>query len=107
MLIEFGNEMNLELNFMAQGLASAIEQSKAKGVIETAPCFASMLIHYDPSRSASTISRRDAGWSARSGSEIEIDSRLFYLGGLSRPWTKRLTTTAPRSRTSPGIPITS
>ena len=27
MLIEFGNEMNLELNFMAQGLASAIEQN--------------------------------------------------------------------------------
>ena len=48
MLIEFGNEMNLELNFMAQGLASAIEQNKTKGVIETAPCFASMLIHYDP-----------------------------------------------------------
>src|SRR5260221_170299 len=46
-LIEFGNEMNLELNFMAQGLASAIEQSRTKGVIETAPCFASMLVHYD------------------------------------------------------------
>ena len=36
-LIEFGNEMNLELNFMAQGLASAIEKSRTKGVIETAP----------------------------------------------------------------------
>ena len=40
-LIEFGNEMNLELNFLAQGLAAAIEQSKTKGVIESAPCFAS------------------------------------------------------------------
>ena len=30
-LIEFGNEMNLELNFMAQGLADAIEQSKTNG----------------------------------------------------------------------------
>ena len=48
MLIEFGNEMNLELNFMAQGLAGAIEKSRTKGVIETAPCFASMLVHYDP-----------------------------------------------------------
>jgi len=48
MLIEFGNEMNLELNFMAQGLASAIEKSQTKAVIEAAPCFASMLIHYDP-----------------------------------------------------------
>ncbi len=48
MLIEFGNEMNLELNFMAQGLAGAIEKSQTKAVIETAPCFASMLVHYDP-----------------------------------------------------------
>ena len=35
MLIEFGNEMNLELNFMAQGLAGAIEKSQTKAVIET------------------------------------------------------------------------
>jgi len=48
MLIEFGNEMNLELNFLAQGLAGAITQQHVKGVIETAPCFASMLIHYEP-----------------------------------------------------------
>jgi len=48
MLIEFGNEMNLELNFMAQGLATAIGAQRIGGVIETAPCFASMLIHYEP-----------------------------------------------------------
>ena len=48
MLIEFGNEMNLELNFMAQGLAAAIAEQRTKGVIETAPCFASMLVHYEP-----------------------------------------------------------
>ena len=45
--IEFGNEMNLELNFMAQGLADAIVQDRTKGIIETAPCFASLLVHYD------------------------------------------------------------
>jgi len=28
-LIEFGNEMNLELNFKAQGLAYAIEEQKS------------------------------------------------------------------------------
>ena len=31
MLIEFGNEMNLELNFMAQGLAGAIEKQPDEG----------------------------------------------------------------------------
>ena len=47
-LIEFGDEMNLELNFMAQGLAERIDQHKIGWVVETAPCFASMLVHYDP-----------------------------------------------------------
>ena len=51
-LIEFGNEMNLELNFLAQGLASAIAQQKTKGIIETAPCFASLLVHYEPDQIA-------------------------------------------------------
>ena len=46
-LVEFGNVMNLELNFKAQGLAKAIENSKIKGVYETLPCFASMLVHYN------------------------------------------------------------
>ena len=48
LLVEFGNVMNLELNFKAQGLAKAIESAKIKGVYETLPCFASMLVHYNP-----------------------------------------------------------
>ena len=61
MLIEFGNEMNLELNFMGQGLAGAIKEQKTKGIIETAPCFASMLIHYEPEEvSFSTVEERCA-----------------------------------------------
>ena len=47
-LIEFGNEMNLELNFVAQGLATAIAAAGTRGIVETAPCFASILIHYEP-----------------------------------------------------------
>lgn len=49
-LVEFGDEMTLELNFLAQGLGAAIAESNIDGVIETAPCFASMLVHYDPDR---------------------------------------------------------
>ena len=30
-LVEFGNEMNLQLNFLAQGLAAAIVADKTKG----------------------------------------------------------------------------
>ena len=48
MLIEFGNVMNLELNFTAQNLAKAIKDHKVRGIYETSPCFASMLVHYEP-----------------------------------------------------------
>ena len=92
MLIEFGNEMNLELNFMAQGLASAIEKSRNSGVIETAPCFASMLVHYDPD----AISFKDLAKEMTSligqlgpSDDIELDSRLFYFPTCYLdPWTK-------------------
>ena len=40
--------MNLELNFKAQGLSKLIEQAKINGVYETLPCFASMIVHYNP-----------------------------------------------------------
>ena len=50
LLVELGNEMTLELNFLAQGLARAIDESGMTGVIETAPCFAPLLVHYDPDK---------------------------------------------------------
>ena len=91
-LIEFGNEMNLELNFLAQGLASAIRQNKTTGVVETAPCFASMLVHYE----ANQISYADLIKELRvlignlgSPKNIELDSRLFYFETMYLdPWTK-------------------
>ena len=48
MLIEFGDELNLALNFTALSLGDAIAQSGMKAVIESAPCFASLLLRYDP-----------------------------------------------------------
>ena len=47
-LLEFGDELNLELNFFAQGMGRAVAEQNVKGVIETAPCFASLLVHYEP-----------------------------------------------------------
>ncbi len=91
-LIEFGNEMNLELNFMAQGLATEIAEQRTNGVIETAPCFASLLVHYDPDQ----ISFRDLGKEMKAlirslgpSDELVLDSRLFYLPTMYRdPWTR-------------------
>lgn len=92
MLIEFGNEMNLELNFMAQGLASAIAEQKTKGVIETAPCFASMLIHYEPDEiSYADLSRELERLIAALGpsDDIELESRIFYFPTVYLdPWTR-------------------
>ncbi|MGL9623114.1 5-oxoprolinase subunit B family protein [Bradyrhizobium sp. BWC-3-1] len=92
LLIEFGNEMNLDLNFTAQGLASAAAEANVHGVIETAPCFASLLVHYEPTligyddvvREFSRLSD-----SLGSSEDIELESRLFYLPTLYLdPWTK-------------------
>ena len=91
-LIEFGNEMNLELNFMAQGLATAIGEQRSKGVVETAPCFASMLIHYDPDEIGFDDLKNEMLSLIRSlgpSEDIELQSRLFYLPTVYLdPWTK-------------------
>jgi KipI family sensor histidine kinase inhibitor len=90
--VEFGNEMNLELNFLAQGLATALAQNGTKGVVETAPCFASLLVHYEPN----DISYADLITELRAlienlgpTEDIELDSRLFYFETMYLdPWTK-------------------
>jgi len=91
-LIEFGNEMNLELNFMAQGLASAIAAQRTKGVVETAPCFASLLVHYDPDLISFADLRGEMMALIRSlgpSDDIVLDSRLFYLPTMYLdPWTR-------------------
>ena len=85
MLIEFGDEMNLDLNFMGQGLAVALEENPVAGVIETAPCFATMLIHYDPELITYDDLQREVSTmigSLGGSDDIEMDSRLFYFQTL-------------------------
>lgn len=90
MLLEFGNEMNLDLNFMAQGLASAVAAAGVKGVIETAPCFASLLVHYEPEDIGFSDLAKELNVLAASlgpSEDIELASRLFYLPVLYLdPW---------------------
>ena len=81
-LIEFGNEMGLELNFMAQGLAGAIAEQKIVGIVETAPSFASLLVHYDPDKISFEDLRREITALMRAvgpSDDLMLDSRLFYL----------------------------
>jgi urea carboxylase len=91
-LIEFGDEMNLELNFLGQNLAGAIAEHKLEGVIETAACYASMLVHYEPEDIAfDDLKTEILTLIAALGpdEEIELDSRLFAIPALYLdPWTR-------------------
>lgn len=91
MLIEFGDELTLELNFFSQGLARATAEQRITGVVETAPCFSSLLIHYEPDdisfADLQTEMLRLAKTIGASG-DVEVDSRLLYLPAVYLdPWT--------------------
>ena len=92
MLIEFGNVMNLELNFTAQNLAKAIKDHKVKGVYETSPCFASMLVHYEPDEIKFNDLKKELKSlvdSLGSSDDIEINSRIFSFPTVYLDkWTK-------------------
>ncbi len=92
LLIEFGNRMNLELNFKAQGIASEIKRQKVRGVHETLPCFASLLIHYEPDIIGfEDLKREILKLIEDSGdfSDIEVPSRLFRFPTVYLDkWTK-------------------
>ena len=91
-LIEFGDEMNLELNFLGQNLAAAIAEQKLNGVIETAACYASMLVHYEPTDIAfDDLKRETRDLIATLGTDddFELDSRLFTIPAMYLdPWTR-------------------
>lgn len=91
-LVELGNELTLDLSFMAQGLAAAIAKDGLKGIVETAPCYASLLVHYDPERIGhASLVRELTRLAASLGplDDIELDSRLIYVEALYLdPWSK-------------------
>lgn len=90
-LVEFGNETNLELNFKAQGLAALIREHRPQGVIESAPAFASLLVHYDPEEityPAVTDVLQELCSQIGASEALELPSRLFYLPtAYLDPWS--------------------
>jgi urea carboxylase len=91
-LVELGDEMQLELNFLAHGLATTIAETALRGVVETAPCFASILIHYDPDEIGFDDLAKELlrlFGSLGSSEAIELQSRLFYIPTMYLdPWTR-------------------
>ncbi len=92
MFIEFGNVMDIEINFTAQNLAKSIKDKKIKGVYETAPCFASMLIHYNPDEIRFDDLKNEMKSLIKSlgpTDDIEINSRIFSFPTVYLDkWTK-------------------
>jgi KipI family sensor histidine kinase inhibitor len=92
LLVEFGNVMNLELNFKAQGLAKAIEIAKIKGVYETLPCFASMIVHYNSDEIKFNDLKKELVElvkSLKSSDDAVVESRLFKFPTVYLDkWTK-------------------
>ena len=91
MEIEFGDELDLELNFRAQGLAKLIADHPIKGIVETAPFFASILLHYDPDLVGFDDLRREMTQLIRSIAtldDVELNSRLIYFPAVYLdPWS--------------------
>ena len=89
--IEFGDELNLELNFRAQGLGQALTRERIKGVIEIAPFFASALVHYDPDLVTFDDLKTELLRlinAVASASDVELQSRLIYLPAMYLdPWS--------------------
>ena len=89
-LATFGDEMNLELNFIAQGMSAALTQASIKGVIESAPCFASLLVHYEPEEiSYDALAHEMLMLSSSLGpsDNLALSSRLFNIPVLYLdPW---------------------
>ncbi len=92
MLVEFGNVMNLELNFTAQNLAKAIKDNNVNGIYETSPCFASMIVHYDPEIIKFNDLKNELKFLIKSlgpSDDIEINSRIFSFPTVYLDkWTK-------------------
>jgi len=115
MLVELGNEMSLDVNFRAQGLALAARDAGLAGVLDVAPCFASVLFQYDSDVIGCDDFKREIERLAKAISAsgpLDLPSRLHYIPALYLdPWTRACiedyaAKIAPRSYDADGIAAT-
>src|SRR5512140_2594984 len=48
LLVQYGDEISLTLNRRVHALDTRLRQSPLRGVVEMAPAYASLVVHYDP-----------------------------------------------------------
>ena len=89
---ELGDEMSLDLSFTVQIVGRRLDEQDVGGIIETAPCFATLLISYDPDVIAyesvcALVGETIDGLG--SIADLELESRLFYFPVCYfDPWTR-------------------
>lgn len=92
LLVEFGREMDLANNFRAQGLRSAIRSAELPGIIDLAPCFATLLVEYDCDRIEHTDLAKEIERllvQLNHTQDLTIESRLVLLPAVYLdPWTR-------------------
>ena len=92
LLVKFGDDMSLALNFLALGLDKALAESGNSYIIDTVACYNSLLIEYDYNKISLTDLERDVLSVAEGlgkSDSLVISSRLVYLPVMYLdPWTR-------------------
>lgn len=91
-IVYFGDDAAIELNFLALGLKAALVEARTAGVIDTNPSYNSLVVEYDPDLIGhDDLVRELRAIAAALGSvdTLELASRLVYLPAMYLdPWTK-------------------
>ncbi len=91
-MVQFGDDAEIDLNFLALGLTAAIKADATGGVVDTNPSYNSLVVEYDSDEISygdlqSELQRLIGGLG--SVEELELDSRLAYLPVMYLdPWTR-------------------
>ena len=90
-MVQFGDDAEIDLNFLALGLTTAIEADQTRGVIDTNPSYNSLVVEYESDEISygdlqKELERLIGGLG--SVEKLELDSRLAYLPAMYLdPWT--------------------
>jgi KipI family sensor histidine kinase inhibitor len=92
LIVQFGDDATLALNFMALGLDAALKVSGTKGVVDTVACYNSLLVEYESDDIAyGDLQRELMRLIEHLGpmSALVIESRLLHLPAMyADPWTR-------------------
>lgn len=85
MVIEFGSEIDPDVNALVHGMTRAIERAQLDGVVELVPTYRSITLHYEPYLTRPDTLRRqilslDAGESGEVGGQRLVEIPTLYGG---------------------------